>query len=159
MRRGSSRRLTRWPTSLGRTGDEIAMTLPPCLVFGVHRIRPFADRNAGERAVADRRAGIRRSRRSADAWGRWRSFTGGIHGAPGRRLVRRVLDRVDDVLVTSTPAEIAADPLADLLLCGRRIVVQQRHRRQDHPRRAVAALKAMFFPEPFLDGMELTVFG
>src|SRR3954468_2155235 len=101
MRRGSSRRLTRWPTSFGNTGD----------------------------------VGIRLS------------------------LVSGALDGVDDVLVAGAAAEVAGDTLADLALRRRRIVLEHRHGRHDHPRRAVAALQAVFLPERLLQGMQLTVPG
>src|SRR5262245_8060138 len=104
MRRGSSRRLTRCPTSFGRTGD-VAMDYL-CL--------PFPD---------------------------------------------GVLNRVDDVLITGAAAEIAGDPLTDLALGRLRVVLQQSDRRHDHPGRAETALQPVFFPEAFLQRVQLAVRG
>src|SRR5688572_16081621 len=70
-------------------------------------------------------------------------------------VLRGVLDRVDDVLVAGATAEVAGDAVADLLFTRRRIVLKQVDRRDDHARRAVAALQAMFFPESLLHRMEL----
>ena len=72
-------------------------------------------------------------------------------------LVGGVLNGVDDVLVAGAAAEIAGDALAYLALRRRRVVLQQRHRRHDHPRRAVAALEAVLFPEAVLQRMQVAV--
>ena len=116
IRRGSSRRLTRSPTSFGRTGDANALLCP-----GI---------------VAGRGCG-------------------GVSGTVSRRTRRRVLHRVDDVLIAGAAAEVAVQPVANLLLARLWIVGQQVDRRQDHAGRAVAALQSMFLPEPFLQRMEL----
>ena len=68
-----------------------------------------------------------------------------------------MLDGVDDVLIAGAAAEIAGDAFANLAIGRRRVVVQERHRRHDHARRAVAALKAVLFPEPGLDRMQIAV--
>src|SRR6185295_9723540 len=99
---GSSRRLTRSPTSFGRTGVA-GMVISSSPFFG------------------------------------------------------GVLDRVDDVLVAGAAAQIPRDALADLPLGWRRRVVEKRHRRHDHARRAVAALQAVLLPESLLQRMQLAV--
>src|SRR5687768_17588454 len=108
MRRGSSRRLTRWPTSFGSTGAAIASS-------------------ESESGLSD--------------------------------LVRRVLDGIDDVLVARAAAEVAGDRLADFSLGWLRVVVEEVDRRHDHARRAVAALEAVLFPEPFLQRVKPAVGG
>src|SRR5688572_21679796 len=74
-------------------------------------------------------------------------------------LLCGVLNRVDDVLITRAAAQIAGDTFADLALRRRRVVVQQRHCRHDHSRRAEAALKPVLLPEALLQGMQLTLRG
>src|SRR5262249_61978218 len=59
-----------------------------------------------------------------------------------------VLNGVDDVLVAGAATEITGEALPDLTLRRRRRVLEQRHRRHDHPRRAEAALQAVLLPEP-----------
>src|SRR5438093_815588 len=71
--------------------------------------------------------------------------------------VRGVLYGVDDVLVAGAAAEVARETLADLALRWRRVVLQQRHGRHDHPRRAEPALQPVLFPEAFLQRMQATV--
>src|SRR5947207_4536823 len=61
--------------------------------------------------------------------------------------VRGVLNGVDDVLIAGAAAEVALDPLANLALGWRWVVLQQRHGRHDHPRRAVPALKPVLLPK------------
>src|SRR5215831_12937350 len=58
-----------------------------------------------------------------------------------RELLRRVLHRLDDVLVARAAAEIARHPIADLLFRRIRILLEQPVRARDHARRAVAALQ------------------
>jgi hypothetical protein len=70
-----------------------------------------------------------------------------------------VLNRVDDVLIAGATAEIAGNPLADLALGRLRVVLQQPDRRHDHPGRAETALQPMFFPEAFLQRVQLAVRG
>src|SRR4029077_17727526 len=72
-------------------------------------------------------------------------------------IFRGVLDRVDDVLVAGAAAQIPGDALADLPLGWRRRVVEERHGRHDHARRAVAALQAVLLPESLLQRMQLAV--
>src|SRR5947208_9085948 len=62
----------------------------------------------------------------------------------------RLLHGLHDVLIAGAPAQIAGEALADVGLAGRRVVLQQRVRRQQHAWRAVSALQAMLIPEPLL---------
>src|ERR1700737_5550755 len=64
-----------------------------------------------------------------------------------------------DVLVTGAPAQIAFEAPADLFVGGIRIFPEQIVRRQDHARRAEAALQAVFVPEGLLQGVQLAVRG
>src|SRR2546428_9899140 len=71
----------------------------------------------------------------------------------------RPLDRLDDVVIASAPAEVAFQLVTDLLLGGARIAFEELGGRQDHARRAEAALQAMLLPEALLDRMEIAVLG
>src|SRR2546425_1056963 len=71
----------------------------------------------------------------------------------------RPLDRLDDVVIAGAPAEVAFQLVADLLLGGARIALEELGGRQDHARRAEAALQAMLLPEALLDRMEIAVLG
>ena len=51
-----------------------------------------------------------------------------------------LFNRVNDLLVTSTAAEILEYRVSDLLACRARVVQQERVRGQHHAGRAVAAL-------------------
>src|SRR5215204_3568904 len=75
---------------------------------------------------------------------------------PGAGL-RHLLHRLDDVVVARTAAEVAIEPVADLLLARLRVARQEVGRRHDHPRRAVAALEAVRGPEGLLQRMEIAV--
>src|SRR5262249_2811420 len=68
-----------------------------------------------------------------------------------------VLNGVDDVLIAGAATEIAGETRADLELRRRWGILEQRHRRHDHPRRAEAALQAVFLPESLLQRMERAV--
>ncbi len=67
--------------------------------------------------------------------------------------------RLDDVVVAGATAQVALQPVADLLLGGVGVLGQQAGGGHDHPRGAVAALEAMVVPEGLLDRMELAVRG
>ena len=73
-------------------------------------------------------------------------------------LIRRVFHGVDDVLVTGAAAEIAFQPVTDLLFGRARILPEQSASGHYHSGRAVAALQAMAFPESFLQWVESAVF-
>src|SRR5687767_9986395 len=73
-------------------------------------------------------------------------------------LIRRVFHGVDDVLVTGAAAEIAFQPVTDLLFGRARILPKQSASGHDHSGRAVAALQAVAFPESFLQRVESAVF-
>src|SRR5690606_37388963 len=74
-------------------------------------------------------------------------------------LVGRVLDRLHDVLVASAAAEVALQPVANLLFGRIRVALEQVGRGHDHAGRAVAALQAVLLPEAFLDRVQLAVLG
>src|SRR5205823_5269934 len=75
--------------------------------------------------------------------------------SPGVRC--RVLDRLHDVLVTRATAEVAFERVPDLLVGRMRVALEQRHARQDHARRAVAALQTVFLPESLLNRVQFAV--
>src|SRR5882724_8130335 len=68
-----------------------------------------------------------------------------------------VLHRLDDVDVTGAAAEVAGDRLADLLLAGVLVLLEQRAAGYHHAGRAEAALQAVLLHEPLLDGVQLAV--
>src|SRR5919199_2169568 len=72
---------------------------------------------------------------------------------------RGALDRLDDVVVAGTAAQVALEPEADLLLAGRLAVLDQSDGRHDHSRGAVTTLQRMVLPEGLLHGMQLTIAG
>jgi hypothetical protein len=66
---------------------------------------------------------------------------------------------VDNVLIPGAPAHIAFQSMTDLLVTWIRICAKQFVRSQNHSRRAIPALKAVFIPERFLKRMQLAVAG
>lgn len=62
------------------------------------------------------------------------------------------------MLIAGTAAQVAFQSVANLFLGRIRRPLQKLIRRHNHPRRTVAALQAVLFPKPFLQGMELSVF-
>src|SRR5437773_2372496 len=78
-----------------------------------------------------------------------------VSGRLRRERLRRVLDRLDDVLVARAAAQVAGHPVADLLLRRARVLLQQPVRAGDHPGRAVAALQAVLLRERLLQRMQL----
>src|ERR1043165_7179513 len=68
-------------------------------------------------------------------------------------------DRGDDVDVAAAAAEIAAHPLADLVVGTRVSLAQQRRAGAELPRGAVAALEAVVADEGGLQGVESVVAG
>src|SRR5215467_5991304 len=67
-----------------------------------------------------------------------------------------VLDGLDDVVVTGAAAEIALEPVADLVLRRARIALEKLGGGHDHSRRAEPALQTVLLPERVLDRVELT---
>src|SRR6478672_8699396 len=65
------------------------------------------------------------------------------------------LDRLDDVLVASTAAEVAGQRLADLGLGRGRVLAQEGQGGDQEARRAEAALQAVGFPVGVLDRVQL----
>src|SRR6185436_13860198 len=66
-------------------------------------------------------------------------------------------DRAHDVLVAGTPAQLPGNCLAYLGWSWIRTLVEQRPRRDHHPRSAETALQPVFVHEPLLDRVELPV--
>src|SRR5215213_2040407 len=79
---------------------------------------------------------------------------GGRARRMGTQRGGRRLDGRDDVLVAGAAAVVALDRVADLRF--RRIGVrgEEVHRRQDHSRRAKAALQSMLLPERLLQRVQ-----
>src|SRR5947209_856783 len=73
------------------------------------------------------------------------------------RLLSRVFDGLDDVLVAGAAAEVSVEAVAYLF--ARRVCVAFEELRggHDHAGRAVAALQAMSLPEPLLNRVQLAV--
>ena len=65
----------------------------------------------------------------------------------------------DDVVVAGAAAEVALEPVADLLLGRVRVLLQQRDRRHDEARRAEAALQRVLLVERLLHRVQLAVRG
>src|SRR5207302_1738182 len=71
----------------------------------------------------------------------------------------RVFDGIDNVGITGAAAEVAFDGVADLFAGRFRVPLKQLDGHHDHAGRAIAALQAVTFPEPFLDRMQSAVCG
>ena len=69
------------------------------------------------------------------------------------------LNRLDDVVVAGAAAEIAFQPLADLLLRGIRVALHQVDRAHDHAGRTEAALQPVMLAERRLHRVQLAVIG
>src|SRR5436190_18227255 len=76
-----------------------------------------------------------------------------------RHRLGGVLDGLDDVVVARAAAEVALELVANLLLRGLGIALDELRRRHDHAGSAEAALQAVLLPEAFLDRVELAVLG
>src|SRR6266487_3344764 len=63
--------------------------------------------------------------------------------ASGRRLAAHGKDRINDVLVTGAPAEIALEPPANTLFVRMRLTLKQFERAHDHAWRAETTLQRM----------------
>src|SRR5262249_28499890 len=81
-----------------------------------------------------------------------------FNGAPSLPyLLRRILDRFDNVDIPRAPAQIAGDGPADLLFGRGGIMLQERIAGHEHARGAEATLQTVLLPEPFLDRMQLPI--
>src|SRR5581483_7179400 len=67
--------------------------------------------------------------------------------------VRGLLHGADDLIVAGAAAEVAGEPVADLVLVRVRVLLQQRLRRDDEARRADTALQRRLFQECLLQRM------
>ena len=65
----------------------------------------------------------------------------------------------EDAFIPRTAAQVAPHVVFDLFLSRRRIVLQQRLRRQDHPGRAEAALQPAVLDKGLLNGMQGVALG
>src|SRR4029077_17969674 len=74
-------------------------------------------------------------------------------------LLRRVLDRLDDVVVAGAATEVAFEAVANLGLAGALVPLEELVGGHDHARGAEAALEAMLLPEALLDRVELPILG
>jgi hypothetical protein len=75
--------------------------------------------------------------------------------AAAARVADGLLDRRHDVVVARAAAQVARQRLADLVLGGLRVVLEQVPGGHDHPGRAVAALQAVLLPEGGLHRVEV----
>ena len=73
--------------------------------------------------------------------------------------VARQLDRVENLLVAGAAADVAAEPLLDLLAIGERIGAQRRGRRHHHAGDAIAALAGARLVERLLQHRQLAGLG
>src|SRR5712692_10430887 len=86
-------------------------------------------------------------------WGGWRERAG-WGGSTGHPTGGQV-DRVQDLGVSRAPAQVAGKRLADVVPRRAAIDLEQRLRRKEDPRRAVAALRRAELHERLLQRMEL----
>src|SRR5680860_67861 len=77
--------------------------------------------------------------------------------ALGFPLLRRPLDRLDDVLISRAATQVARQRPADLFFVGGRIVLEQRRRSEHHAGRAKAALQSVLFFESLLERVQLAI--
>src|ERR1041384_3981437 len=75
------------------------------------------------------------------------------------RLLRGVLNGVDDVTVAGAAAEIALNAMCDLFARRLGVAIEKLDTAQDHARRTVTALKTVLLPEAFLHGMKFVAVG
>jgi hypothetical protein len=73
------------------------------------------------------------------------------------RFLRRVLDCVDDVRVTSATAEIAVERVPNLVTRRRPVPLEKLNDGHNHARCAIATLKAVALPEAFLNAMQFPI--
>src|SRR3954471_9338829 len=71
--------------------------------------------------------------------------------------VCRGLHGLDDVVIAGAAAEVALEPVADLVVRRVRMLLQEARRRHDHPGRAVAALQRVVLLERALHRVQLAV--
>ena len=67
------------------------------------------------------------------------------------------MDRLDEVGISATPAQIPIKPLNDFISIRGSVFPQQRHRRQDHAGDTIAALHGLLVDERLLNRMQLTL--
>src|SRR5262245_13080508 len=91
--------------------------------------------------------------RCACRWRR-RAASGRRGGLCGGELLGCRLHGLDDVLVPGAAAQVARDPVADLLLARVGVLLQQPVGARDHPWRAVAALQAVLLVECLLQRVQ-----
>src|SRR5216117_3944005 len=90
--------------------------------------------------------------------------SGGAPTGSASRLVsgaraRGGADRLDDLAVARAAAEAAAEVVQDVVTRRRRVLLEQRPGREQHPGRAEAALHGAAVEERLLDRVEPSVLG
>ena len=73
------------------------------------------------------------------------------------RFLRRILDRLDDVLIAGAAAQISFQAVTNFITRRIRIAIDDLARRDDHSRRAITTLQAVLLPKAFLNGMQCAV--
>jgi len=68
-----------------------------------------------------------------------------------------VLNRIYDVLVSGTSAEVPLQAVTDLRIGWIRVAGEELQGYQEHPGRAEAALQPMFLPEPLLNRVQIAI--
>jgi hypothetical protein len=69
----------------------------------------------------------------------------------------RVINRINNMRVARTPAQIALEAMRNLLTRRFWIALEKLHSRHDHARRAIPALQPVLFPKTFLHWMHLAI--
>src|SRR5438477_2428645 len=67
------------------------------------------------------------------------------------RFLRRILDRLDDVLIAGAAAQISFEPVTNFIARRIGIAINDLTRRDDHSRRAKTTLQAVLLPKAFLN--------
>ena len=128
-----------------RRGDQRHVLHPGSAMSATKRPRPVTKR--GSSLVRRLRADV------AEPMAAWQC----AHLASLGQALGGERDRIDDLLVAGAAAQVAADRLADLLLGRPRVGVEQRLRRDQHARRAVAALQRVRLAEAVLQHAQRAV--
>ncbi len=71
----------------------------------------------------------------------------------------RVFNCFDDMLIAGATAQVSFQPMPNLVARRIGIAIDNLARSYDHPRRAIATLQTVMFPESFLHRMQLSIRG
>src|SRR6266566_1314029 len=74
-------------------------------------------------------------------------------------FLRRVLHSLDDMLIARAATQISFQPMPNLVARRIWIAIDDLGRSYNHPRRAVATLQSVMFPEALLHRMQLPIRG